>query len=119
MAAMADDMVPSGPGAVLSFLREGAPSALAEVSVSVPAPVHEDHHAEQGLSARCGAFIEWLDQRGFQVVVFDMDRTMSSGHCGQVRSENRLLTFLVPWNPRKAHVLSWPHNPVQFHRGCG
>jgi hypothetical protein len=84
MAAVADDTVPSGPGAVLSFLREGAPSALAEVSVAVPAPVHVHHHAEQGLSARCGAFVEWLDQRGFEVVVFDMDRTMSSGHCGQV-----------------------------------
>lgn len=33
-------------------------------------------------SARCRRFIRWVQTRGYEVVVFDMDRTMTAGHCG-------------------------------------
>mmetsp|Transcript_40078 Transcript_40078/g.98498 ORF Transcript_40078/g.98498 Transcript_40078/m.98498 type:complete len:238 (+) Transcript_40078:169-882(+) len=99
MAEVADDNAPTGPGAVLSFLREGAPSSVSEMPVDLPVLGQQTGAAaaaaqQQGLSARCAAFVDWLDQRGFQVVVFDMDRTMSSGHCGQGLKREDLQGYL-------------------------
>ena len=27
-------------------------------------------------------FVNWIENNGFEVIVFDMDRTMSAAHCG-------------------------------------
>eukprot|EP00931_Biecheleriopsis_adriatica_P005650 TRINITY_DN107144_c0_g1_i1.p1 TRINITY_DN107144_c0_g1~~TRINITY_DN107144_c0_g1_i1.p1 ORF type:complete len:302 (+),score=40.93 TRINITY_DN107144_c0_g1_i1:53-958(+) len=35
-----------------------------------------------GASPRCRHFVAWVLANGFEVVVFDMDLTMGSGHCG-------------------------------------
>jgi len=76
------DGPPGGPGAVLSFLREGAPAEVSESQVHLPASTIGV--GADGLGTRCRAFMHWLTAQGFLVVVFDMDKTMSRGHCGQV-----------------------------------
>mmetsp|Transcript_29088 Transcript_29088/g.73707 ORF Transcript_29088/g.73707 Transcript_29088/m.73707 type:complete len:239 (-) Transcript_29088:46-762(-) len=84
---------PGGPGAVLSFLREGVPSYIAEVPTTVPI-LEGGHGGNPAHSARCQAFIEWLDARNLDVVVFDMDRTMSRGHCGQGLPRDQIQGYL-------------------------
>lgn len=79
------DGPPGGPGAVLSYLREGAPAEVTEAQLALANAPHSLELDAQGITTRARAFVNWLDTRGFRVVVFDMDKTMSRGHCGQVR----------------------------------
>ena len=39
-------------------------------------------------------FLEWIENNGFEVVVFDMDRTMSASHCGSGLLKEEMSEFI-------------------------
>ena len=41
------------------------------------------------------SFLEWVQNHGFEVVVFDMDRTMSSFHCGSGLKKEEMHDFIA------------------------
>eukprot|EP00927_Polykrikos_kofoidii_P005704 TRINITY_DN12260_c0_g4_i1.p1 TRINITY_DN12260_c0_g4~~TRINITY_DN12260_c0_g4_i1.p1 ORF type:complete len:230 (-),score=39.15 TRINITY_DN12260_c0_g4_i1:210-845(-) len=53
----------------------------ADTDLSAPV-VGKSSLALEGASPRCKAFLQWVMERGIEVVVFDMDHTMSACHCG-------------------------------------
>lgn len=40
------------------------------------------------------AFVEWIKSNGFEVVVFDMDQTMSASHCGSGLKKEDMYKFI-------------------------
>ena len=44
--------------------------------------------------AKCQEIIEWLRVRNIRVVVWDMDQTMSGGHCGSGQPRAQLDQYL-------------------------
>lgn len=58
-----------GQQLLVSAARPGAVGVQADVDGIQP-------------SARCRCLLDWLRSKNIDVVVFDMDQTMSSGHCG-------------------------------------
>jgi hypothetical protein len=39
-------------------------------------------------------FVEWIRTNGFEVVVFDMDQTMSTSHCGSGLKKEDMHKFI-------------------------
>ena len=39
-------------------------------------------------------FLEWIESHGFEVIVFDMDRTMSTAHCGSGLKRTDMSDFI-------------------------
>jgi hypothetical protein len=47
------------------------------------------------MAVTCGTtFLRWVASNGFKVVVWDMDRTMSSGHCGAGLLIDKLQSYI-------------------------
>lgn len=53
----------------------------------------------EGYSPRCKRFVAWVLSSGIDVVVFDMDLTMGSGHCGDGLKLEELASYISGASP--------------------